>query len=228
MRITIIMPCLNEAKALNKTIREIPFDTLNDAGYEAELLVIDGGSSDGSVDIARSRGARVLVSERGYGRQYRLGFKHARGEIIVAADADGTYPLSDIPRVVGLLDTGILDFVSVNRFSNMSPGAMNITRRTGNFILTQVTNLLFGLNIKDSQSGMWAFRKDALRKITLTSSGMSLAQEIIIEAFKKLKAVEFPGTYKPRVGESKLKPLRHGWQNLSFLIKKWRKDRSSK
>jgi glycosyltransferase involved in cell wall biosynthesis len=228
MRITIIMPCLNEAKALNKTIGEIPFDTLKDAGYEAELLVIDGGSSDGSVDIARSRGARVLVSERGYGRQYRLGFKHARGEIIVTADSDGSYPLSDIPRVVGLLDTGIFDFVSVNRFSNMSPSAMNITRRTGNFILTQVTNLLFGLNIKDSQSGMWAFRKDALRKITLTSSGMSLAEEIIIEAFKRLKAVEFPGFYKPRVGDSKLKPLKHGWQNLSFLIKKWRKDRSSK
>lgn len=228
MLITIIMPCLNEAKALSKAIDEIPFDALKDVGYEAELLVIDGGSSDGSVDIARSRGARVLISERGYGRQYKLGFKHARGEIIVTADSDGSYPLSDIPRIVGLLNTGTFDFVSVNRFANMSPGAMNITRRTGNFILTQLTNLLFGLHIKDSQSGMWVFRKGALRKLTLTSSGMSLSEEIIIEAFKKLKAVEFPGLYKPRIGDSKLKPLRHGWQNLSFLVKKWKRDRSSK
>jgi glycosyltransferase involved in cell wall biosynthesis len=228
MLITIIMPCLNEAKALSKAIDEIPFDTLKDVGYEAELLVIDGGSRDGSVDIARGRGARVLVSERGYGRQYKLGFEHARGEIIVTADSDGSYPLSDIPRIVGLLDPGTFDFVSVNRFATMSPGAMNITRRTGNFILTQATNLLFGLHIKDSQSGMWVFRKGALTKLTLTSSGMSLSEEIIIEAFKKLKAVEFPGCYKPRIGKSKLKPLGHGWQNLSFLIKKWRKDRSSK
>jgi glycosyltransferase involved in cell wall biosynthesis len=221
------MPCLNEAKALSKTIEEIPFHALKDAGYEVELLIVDGGSIDGSANIARSMGARVLLSERGYGRQYRLGFKHAGGEIIVAADADGTYPLSDIPRIVGLFDTGLVDFVSVNRLSTMSPGAMNRTRRTGNFLLTQATNLLFGLNLKDSQSGMWAFRKDALRKIALTSSGMSLAQEIKIEAFKKLKAVECPGLYKPRIGDSKLNPLKHGWQNLAFLIKKWRKDRSS-
>jgi len=228
MLITIIMPCLNEAKAISKTIDEIPFNDLKEMGYEAELLVIDGGSSDGSVDIARSRGARVLISERGYGRQYKLGFKYARGEIIVTADSDGSYPLSDIPRILGLLNTNTFAFVSVNRFANMSPGAMNITRRAGNFILTQVTNLLFGLHIKDSQSGMWVFRKGALRKLTLTSSGMSLSEEIIIEAFKKLKAVEFPGLYKPRIGDSKLKPLRHGWQNLSFLVKKWKRDRSSK
>jgi len=225
MLITIVMPCLNEEWAIGRTIDEIPFDTLKEIGYGIELLVIDGGSSDRSVDLARGNGARVLVSERGYGRQYRFGFEHANGEIIVTADCDGSYPLSDIPRILETLRDGKFDFVTLNRFVNISPGAMHIMKKTGNLVLTQITNLLFGLNIKDSQSGMWAFRKEALNNIELTSDGMSLSEEIKIEAFRKLKSMEAPGSYKNRIGAVKLKPLRDGWRNLSFLIKKWKKER---
>lgn len=78
MLITIVMPCLNEERAIGRTIDEIPFDKLKEMGYEIELLVIDGGSSDRSVDLARSRGARVLVAERGYGRQY-IWFRTCQG-----------------------------------------------------------------------------------------------------------------------------------------------------
>ncbi len=223
--ITIVMPCLNEEGAIGETIDEIPFDKLKEMGYEIELLIIDGGSSDRSVYLAEGRGARVLISERGYGRQYRFGFKHANGEIIVTADSDGSYPLSDILRILEILKDGKFDFVTVNRFANLFPGAMHIVNKIGNIILTHMTNLLFGLNLKDSQSGMWVFRKDALKKIDLTSDGMSLSEEIKIEAFKKLKSMEVPGSYKHRIGAAKLKRLRDGWRNLSFLIKKWGKER---
>jgi glycosyltransferase involved in cell wall biosynthesis len=226
--ITIIMPCLNESKALSKTIDEIPFDRLKEMGYETEVLVVDGGSSDGSMDIARDGGAKVLISERGYGRQYRFGFGHARGEIIITADSDGSYPLSDIARIVKVLNEGNFDFISVNRFANMSPNSMGIIRRIGNFMLTRLTNLLFGLSLKDSQSGMWVFRKDALTKMALTSNGMSLSEEIKIKAFKKLKSLEVPGSYKPRIGKEKLRPLRDGWGNLSFLIREWKEYISGK
>ena len=228
MLITIVMPCLNEERGIGRTIHDIPFNGLKEMGYEIEPLVIDGGSSDRSVDLARGKGARVLVSERGYGRQYRFGFEHANGEIIVTADSDGSYPFSDIPRILETLKNGRFDFVTVNRFANVSPGAMNIMNKTGNLVLTQITNLLFGLNIKDSQSGMWAFRKAALKKIDLTSDGMSLSEEIKIEAFKKLKSMEVPGSYKHRIGTMKLKRFRDGWQNLSFLIKKWKKEHSNR
>lgn len=224
MLITIVMPCLNEERGIGRTIDDIPFNGLKEMGYEIELLVIDGGSSDRSVDLAKSKGAKVLVSERGYGRQYRFGFEHANGEIIVTADSDGSYPLSNIPRILETLKNGEFDFVTVNRFANVSPGAMHIMNKTGNSVLTQITNLLFRLNIKDSQSGMWAFRKAALKKIDLTSDGMSLSEEIKIEAFKKLKSMEVPGSYRHRIGAMKLKRFRDGWQNLSFLIKKWKKE----
>jgi glycosyltransferase involved in cell wall biosynthesis len=226
--ITIIMPCLNESKALGKTIDEIPFDSLREMGYETEVLVVDGGSSDGSVDIARDRGVKVLISKRGYGRQYRFGFEHARGEIIITADSDGSYPLSDIVRIMEILNEGSLDFISVNRFANMSPDSMGIIRRIGNFMLTRLTNLFFGLSLKDSQSGMWVFRKDMLTKMAFTSNGMSLSEEIKIKAFRNLKSSEVPGSYKPRIGKEKLRPLRDGWENLSFLIKEWKKCSGSK
>jgi glycosyltransferase involved in cell wall biosynthesis len=228
--ITVVMPCLNESKALDKTIDEIPLDSLKGMGYKTEVLVVDGGSSDGSVSIARDRGAKVLISERGYGKQYRLGFEHAGGDIIVTADSDGSYPLSDIARIVKILNEGGFDFISVNRFADMYPGSMGITRRTGNFMLTLLTNLLFGLCLKDSQSGMWVFRKDILAKMALTSNGMSLSEEIKIKAFRKFKSLEVPGFYRPRIGKEKLRPFRDGWRNLSFLIKEWRKscgDKSS-
>jgi glycosyltransferase involved in cell wall biosynthesis len=218
------MPCLNEEKAIGRTIDEIPFDKLKEMGYEIELLIVDGGSSDRSVDVARSRGARVMVSERGYGRQYRFGFEHANGEIIITADSDATYPLSDIPRILETLRNDKLDFVTVNRFANLSPGSMHILNKIGNVALTYMTNLLFGLNLKDSQSGMWAFRKDTLRKIHLTSDGVPFGEEIKIEAFQKLKSMEVPGSYKRRIGAAKLKRFRDGWRNIYFLIKKWKKE----
>ena len=92
MLITIVMPCLNEEAAIGRTIDEIPFDTLKEMSYEIEILVIDGGSSDASVDLARSRGAKVLLSEKGYGKQCRLGLDHAGGDIVITADSDATSP----------------------------------------------------------------------------------------------------------------------------------------
>ncbi|MBN2568158.1 MAG: glycosyltransferase family 2 protein [Deltaproteobacteria bacterium] len=222
--ITIVMPCLNEEVAIGRTIDEIPFDTLKEMGCEVELLVIDGGSSDASGDLARSRGAKVLLSERGYGRQCRLGFDHAGGEIIVTADCDATYPLSNIPRILKTLKEGTFDFVTVNRFAGVAPGAMHTINRIGNIFLTSVANLLFRLNLKDSQSGMWAFRKPALEKMDLTSDGWPFAGEIKIEALRKLRSVEIPGSYKHRIGNTKLKCFRDGWTIFCFMVKKKGKE----
>lgn len=227
MLITILMPCLNEEAAIGRTIDEIPFDTLKEMGCEIELLVIDGGSSDTSVDLSRSRGAKVLLSERGYGRQCRFGFDHAGGDIVIIADSDATYPLSDIPRILKTLIEGTFDFVTVNRFAGVAPGAMPIINRMGNMVLTSVSNSLFGLNLKDSQSGMWAFRKPALKKIELTSDGWPFAGEIKIEAFRKLKSVEIPGSYKHRIGDTKLKRFRDGWKIFCFMVKKKGKEFSN-
>ena len=216
MKITILMPSFNEEKAIGETIKKVPVYF----GHEVDFLIIDGGSVDKTIEIAENLGAKVLKSEKGYGRQYRLGFEKAEGEIIVTADSDNSYPMEEIPSLVEELIKENLDFISTNRFAKLRDGAMRPLNNFGNRALTIFTNILFGIKIKDSQSGMWIFRKDALQKIKLTSNGMPLSQEIKIEAFKKLRAKEVDSSYYKREGEVKLRIFRDGWENFKHLITK--------
>lgn len=222
--LSIVMPCLNEAKALKYVIREIPVAELKEMRIDIEILLVDGGSHDGSREIAVNEGVRILTCPRGYGRQCRYGYQHAKGDIILTVDSDGTYILSDALKLVETIVHNQMDFVHINRFANIIPGAMSLTRKTGNIILTTITNRLFNLDLRDSQSGMWAFKKEVLNKIILTGNGMPFSQEIKIEAFKKLKALEIPGSYRPRIGNGKLRPIRDGWQNTVFLFNKRLKE----
>jgi len=220
MFLTILMPALNEEESIGKTIKNISLAKLEEMGYNTEILIVDGGSIDKTVEIAKNLGARVIQSEKGYGRQYRLGFKEARGDIIVTADSDNSYPMEEIPKLVEILAEQNLDFISTNRFAGLDKGSMRPLNYFGNTVLTFFTNFLFNLKLKDSQSGMWIFKKSILNKINLTSNGMPLSQEIKIEAFKKLRAREVDSSYKKRVGEVKLRMFKDGWENLRHLIKK--------
>lgn len=213
------MPSLNEEDSISQTIREIPVNKLRRQGWDCELLVVDGGSRDKTVQIAEEQGARVMRSKRGYGRQYLAGFGKARGEIIVTADSDNSYPMNEIPRLVKMLDEKRLDFISTNRFSGIEDGSMRYLNWIGNKALTLAVNFLFDLRLNDSQSGMWVFRKKLLEKLNLKSSGMPLSQEIKIEAFLKSKAREIDSTYRKRKGEAKLRIFQDGWENLIFLLK---------
>ena len=216
-KLTILMPSLNEEKSIAKTIRAIPISKLS-AEYKLDILVVDGGSTDKTIAIAESCGARVIKCERGYGRQYRLGFLAALGDIIVTADSDNSYPMHEIPALLEIMKKEKLEFISTNRFANIKEKAMRPFNRIGNIILTFFTNLLFSLNISDSQSGMWLLNKDILIKFDLTSNGMALSQEIKIEAFKKSKAKEVDSSYYKRIGKVKLRMFRDGFGNLYHLF----------
>jgi len=220
MLLTILMPALNEEESIGQTIKSIPLEELEKIGYQTEILIVDGGSIDKTVAIASNLGARVIQSEKGYGRQYLLGFRKACGEIIATADSDNSYPMKEIPELVEILEKKNLDFISTNRFAGLEKGSMRPLNYLGNKVLTFITNILFGLKLKDSQSGMWIFRKKALDKINLTSNGMPLSQEIKIEAFKKLRAQEIDSSYRKRVGQVKLRMFKDGWENLMHLVKK--------
>lgn len=220
MKLTILMPALNEEESIGKTIDRIPLERLKKLGHEAEILLVDGGSKDRTTEIAQEKGARVFYSPKGYGRQYRLGFGKATGEVIITADSDSSYPMEEIPRLVSTLQKENIDFISTNRFAFMDKKAMRPLNKLGNKALTFFTNILFSLKLNDSQSGMWAFRKEALKKMNLTSNGMPLSQEIKIEAFTKLKAREIDSSYEKRIGKVKLRMFRDGWENLCHLFKK--------
>lgn len=219
--LTLLMPCLNEEKAIEKVLNDVPKKELKKLGFNVEVLLVDGHSKDNTVKLARAGGANVLIApRRGYGAQYRYGLFKAQGDIVATADSDGTYPLNEIPRLVKMLEDESLDFITANRFGKMAKGAMSKRNRFGNYVLTSLTNLLFGVKIQDSQSGMWIIRRDILPLLKLTDDGMPLSEEIKIEAFRKVNSREVPSSYAERIGNVKLRAYRDGVKNLLFLFKK--------
>lgn len=218
--VTFLMPALNEEAGIEATIATIPLTQLSHAGYHVEILVVDGGSTDKTVSLARKAGARVIQSPRGYGRQYQYGLKEAKGEIIITGDSDGTYPFEDSLEYLHALEAQKLDFITVNRFARMERGAMHFSNKVGNFGLTFFTDLLFWIPLRDSQSGMWIIRKKCLARLHARSSGMPFSQELKIEAFTKVRSAELPGRYKARLGETKLLKMKDGFGNLTQLFQK--------
>jgi dolichol-phosphate hexosyltransferase len=217
--ITILIPALNEQEGIKKTLNAIPKEKLADLGYDLEIIVIDGNSTDLTREIAQTTGSKVILEKReGYGRAYKTGFGEAKGDIIVTLDADGTYPADLIPNYVQHLTEKTLDFITVNRFSKMEAGAMAIPHKMGNKLLSLVMFLLYSIELNDSQSGMWVMSKKFIDRINLQSDGFSLSEEIKIIAFKFFGAQELDGKYSKRTGKVKLGTLTDGWRNLKFLF----------
>src|SRR5436309_3494565 len=131
--ISIIIPTLNEQDGIKQTIFSIPKSKISELGYEIEILVVDGNSSDLTCEIAEGLGAKVIREKRrGYGRAYKTGFAIACGNIIITLDADATYPAELIPEYVKKFEEEHLDFVTINRLSKLEKGAMSIPHRIGN------------------------------------------------------------------------------------------------
>lgn len=216
--VTVVIPTINEEAGIGLVLDSIPKDT----NLRIEVLIIDTDSTDRTKAIAISRGARVInESRRGYGRAYKTGFEFANGDIIVTLDADCTYPAEEIPRLVKLLRDEKLDFINCDRLSKMEPGAMSSKHKFGNWVLSTTMNLFFRTGLKDSQTGMWVFKRSILEKIELESDGMPMSEEIKIEAVKKgFKVKEVPVVYRPRKGEVKLRSWSDGNKNLKFLFHK--------
>jgi len=221
--LSLVIPSLNEEDGIGAVLDEVPRQALAKEGWDVEVLVVDGESVDRTREIAKAKGARVIVEPRkGYGRAYKTGFKHARGEVIATADADLTYPVGDLPKFLHLLERENLDFLTTDRFAELEDGAMRPKHKFGNWVLTTAAKLLFWRNIRDSQSGMWVFRRSVLDKLTLTADGMPFSEEIKVEAFRhpELKCREVPIRYRVRVGEVKLNSWSDGLENLFFLLRK--------
>jgi len=214
--ITVVIPCLNEEEGIKKVLAKIP-------DFVDEVIVVDNGSTDGTGEIARKMGANVIHENvRGYGRAYKTGLLHARGDIIITLDGDHSYPVDALSYLIEALLHSRVGFVSASRFPVQDPTAMARKNLVGNKILSMVASALFFRWIRDSQSGMWIFYKDALEKMELISDGMAFSEEIKLEAITKSEIGfrEIPIRYSNRAGEKKLRPWRDGWTNLVFLLKK--------
>jgi glycosyltransferase involved in cell wall biosynthesis len=217
--VSVVIPCLNEEENIEACV-VAALTALRDAGLSGEVVVADNASEDRSAELATAAGARVVQEpRRGYGSAYLAGFAAARGEYVVMLDADMTYPFADIPRFVEELRAGA-QLVMGDRMDNIQPGAMHwMHRYIGNPLLSGTLNLFFRTGVRDAHCGMRGFRRDILPVLDLRATGMEFASEMVIRASKeKLDIREFPITYAPRGGESKLSRFRDGWRHLRFLL----------
>jgi glycosyltransferase involved in cell wall biosynthesis len=218
--VSVVIPCLNEEAGVADVVKDAWAGIAN-SGRHGEVIVIDNCSTDRSVEMAEEAGARVVQEpRRGYGSAYLRGLAEARGEYVVMADADGTYPVHDLPAFVDLLEAGN-DLVLGSRFKGrIHQGAMPWTHRwIGNPVLTFILNVFFGVRVSDAHCGMRAIRRSALPRLELQATGMEFASEMILKASKrKLRVGEIPIEYQPRIGESKLNTWRDGWRHLRFML----------
>ena len=225
MKVSFVIPALNEEGIVGKTIKSIPVDEIEEAGYDVEIIVVNNNSTDNTAQEAKDAGATVFLEKnRGYGNAYIRGFKEATGDIIIMGDADGTYPLEQSMDFINYIVDDGSDFAIGSRFKGtIEKGAMPALHQyIGNPLLTKMLNILFNSEYSDTHCGMRAFTKDALHKMNLTAPGMEFAVEMVIEAREKnLNIKEIPISYKKRGGgEAKLSSFTDGWRHVKYMLKR--------
>lgn len=218
--VSIVMPCLNEEETVGVCVTKAR-TWLSTSGFAGEVIVVDNGSTDRSIEVASRAGARVVHEPTpGYGQAYQRGFAEARGEFIVMGDSDDTYDFSNLTPLLEPLNRGS-DLVLGNRFTGgIAEGAMPWAHRyIGSPIINFLIRLFIGTDIGDSQSGLRAFRGNLAERLRLRSGGMEFASEMIVRAARAgLTITEVPAPYAIRQGESKLSTVRDGWRHLRFLL----------
>lgn len=220
--LSVVLPCLDEAETLAICLRKAS-QSASSLGVAVELIVADNGSTDGSQEIARANGARVIdVETRGYGAALAAGISAARGTFVIMADADDSYALDDLGPFIEELRGGA-DLVMGNRFAGtIEPGAMPfIHRYLGNPVLSFIGRTMFHTPVGDFHCGMRGFRRDAIAQLDLRTTGMEFASEMVVKAsVGQLDIREVPTTLRPdgRTRPPHLRTWRDGWRHLRFLL----------
>lgn len=214
IEVSLIIPTLNEEKSIGFVLegirKQLP---------KAEIIVVDS-SDDGTAEIASSLGVLVIKQDKkGYGAAIRAGLDRARGRILAFMDGDGTYDPADLKKLIDIVSRGETDVATGLRFSS-KPAGMSTGRYIGNSIVNTVFSLLFLKRIRDTQTGMKIFSRDAYLKMSLKENGMPFSTEILTEACRKcLRIIEVRIGYHNRIGVSKLNLFKDGVRILLFMIR---------
>jgi glycosyltransferase involved in cell wall biosynthesis len=222
LEVSVVMPCLNEAATV-RTCIEKARACLQRLNVVAEIIIADNGSTDGSQQLARNAGARVIhVQQRGYGAALRAGIEAAHGRYVIMGDADDSYDFGNLEPFVEKLRGGE-QLVMGNRFAGgIGKGAMPLLHRyLGNPVLSFLGRLFFKVPIGDFHCGLRAFDRRAILQLGLATSGMEFASEMVVKAgLAQLRIAEVPTTLSQdgRDRAPHLRTWRDGWRHLRFLL----------
>jgi dolichol-phosphate hexosyltransferase len=220
-KISVIIPTLNEESSIGKVIDEIPRQDLQKSGYTLDIIVVDGISTDQTVQIAQEKGARVIMeTRRGKGRAIRTAFEADDSDYVFMLDGDFTYSATYIPAMLKMLQK--FPVVIGSRLKGKrEKGALRTVNFFGNHLLTFLANILFGTHVSDLCTGYWGFRKEVIQNLNLTTNGFQLEAELLIQIARKgYRVGEVPILYRRRAGKAKLNGLKDGLYIGRFLFSK--------
>jgi len=227
-RVAVVIPTLNEERAIGDVIERIPVSDLLKDGFETTPYVVDGHSTDATREIATRKGAHIIFDEgKGKGAAVRAAFEVVDADYVIMVDGDDTYPIDVATEMVRLLQT--YDVVIGSRLKGtIEPGAMTKLNAVGNSLLSLLAKLLFYAKISDLCTGLWGFRRDAIRRLELAAQGFELEADMFAECvLKGCSIAEIPITYRARHDRPKLASFRDGLKIGACLFKKrWEQART--
>jgi len=224
MKISLILPCRNEASHLADVVRSIPENI-------DEIIIVSNRSSDNTVEVGNQiagENPKVVVIEDnrtlggiGYGYAHISGIEAATGDFIMGGDGDATYPFEDAGKIIRFMDENNLDFVSCNRYPVPDGVEIPLKLRIGVTLLNWEIRLLYGIKIKDALSGMWIFRQSIKKKLRLTMGDWNLSPQIKLNAATntEIKFAEYPIRQRRREGETKQNYFKTGFSHALWILK---------
>jgi dolichol-phosphate mannosyltransferase len=215
--VCVLLPTLDEAETVGSVV-----EGFREAGF-GNVLVVDGHSTDGTREVAREAGARVIEqSGVGKGQAVREGIDRVDAPVILMADADGTYRPEDADAMLEPVLEGRADHVIGDRFADMEEGAMTRLNRVGNRLVNRAFGFIHGRNLRDILSGYRVFTRESVERFALHSDGFGIETELSVECVKHGVSTEVvPITYRARPDDSEtnLHPVRDG-ANIFFTLYK--------
>ena len=221
LRVSVCLPCRNEANHLEQVIKKIP-------KFVDEIIVISNNSSDDTYEVAKKIGLIAYEDNRtikgiGYGFAHMTGINNATGDIIVGIDGDATYPIESLATVIDFMIENEQDFVSCNRYPLMDNTKIPFKLKMGVALLNTEIRVLYGLKINDILSGMWVFKKKVVKDLNLTMGEWNLSPQIKLNAaiHPAINFTEYNIRQHKREGESKQKYLKTGMSHAVWILKNW-------
>lgn len=218
-RITLCLPCRNEANHLSEVLARVP-------KIVDEVIVISNKSTDNTVEVAEKLGVKAIEDNRtidgiGYGFAHMTGIEAATGDIIVGADGDATYPIEELQSIIDKLLDDEIDFISCNRYPLQEGTQIGLKQRIGVGLLNLEVRLLYGTKINDILSGMWVFRQEIRDELKLTMGEWNLSPQIKLNAALSPRIVfaEYSIAQHQRMGESHQNYFKTGFSHAMWILK---------